>query len=98
MIGDQPRDGVSERVACVSFALLKGVGLVIEVEAMPDLDDGGVGCGVHAEKVKAFEAVEGVTGPPSFGSEYQIGGDACHGGVCVFDVQGGESNGGVGEI
>ena len=58
MIGDQPRDGVSEPVTCVSFALLKGVGLVIEVEAMPDLDDGGVGCGVHAEKVKAFEAVE----------------------------------------
>ena len=29
MIGDQPRDGVSERVACVSFALLKGVSLVV---------------------------------------------------------------------
>ena len=86
MIGDQPRDGVSEPVTCVSFALLKGVSLVVEVEAMPDLDDGGVGCGVHAEKVKAFEAVEDVAGASGFGGEYQIGGDACHGGVCVGDV------------
>ena len=86
MIGDQPRDGVSEPVTCVSFALLKGVSLVVEVEAMPDLDDGGVGCGVHAEKVKAFEAVEDVAGASSFGGKYQIGGDACHGGVCVGDV------------
>ena len=73
-------------MTCVGFALLKGVGLVVEVEAVSDLDDGGVGCGVHAEKVKAFEAVEGVAGASCFSGEYQIGGDACYGGVCVGDV------------
>eukprot|EP00964_Phaeocystis_antarctica_P134239 scaffold98480_cov48-Phaeocystis_antarctica.AAC.2 len=67
----------------LAFALLEGVGLVEEVEAMSDLDDGGVGGGVRAQKVEAFEAVENMAGAASFSGEHEIGGDACHRGVSI---------------
>ena len=76
VVGDQSRDGVAEGVACVSFALL-------EVKAMSDLDDGGVGGGVRAQKVEAFKAVENMAGAASFSGEHEIGGDACHRGVSI---------------
>ena len=72
VVGDQSRDGVAEGVACVSFALLEGIGLVEEVEAMSDLDDGGVGGGVRAQKVEAFKAVENMAGAASFSGEHEI--------------------------
>ena len=89
VIGDEASENVPEGVRGVGLALLQRVGLNVGVEAGADLDVGGVGGGVDAQKVQQFQLVVRMVGAVGFGEQDGVDGGSRDGRVRVGDVEGG---------